>query len=73
MNWRRGLFWFWLVGSGIWLVLVMVLASNMVSSEDMGSFFGFIVFLLGVALVPPLAVFIIGRFLVWTFKGFQRR
>ncbi len=56
MNWTKGLFWFWAVGSVIWATFIGLFL------HDYGE--GTIQV---VALGPPLAVFAIGSALVWVF------
>ncbi len=59
--------------SAIWaLFIVLVFMAPRFSETPAIGWGTYILTMLIAAVVPPLAVFIIGRFLVWTFKGFQR-
>lgn len=71
INWRRGFFRLWLVGSGCWIAFLigfvwLMAGQSMPSRSD-------VVFLTIIALVLPAVVLVVGAALGWALSGFRSR
>ena len=72
MNWKRGFFRCWIGVSALWIALCAVIFA-VIPNQDSGwkgnNFFA----LIGVVLVPPGALFLVGLALIWVATGFTNR
>jgi len=76
MNWKRGLFRTWLVGTAIWIaaVIYMVVASwpvDLDTSRFTPQVRAHVLLASEWALGPPIAVLIAGLVLGWILRGFR--
>jgi hypothetical protein len=74
MNWRRGLIWLWVVASVVWLLYVVseLATTQAFDTRIREAFWSFV----GLGLVPPLAVLVLGLIVAragkWVLRGFKR-
>ena len=71
MNWKRGFFRCWIGVSALWIALCAVgfVASAINQRMENNNFFA----LIGLALLPPGALFLVGLALIWVATGFTNR
>ena len=69
MNWEKGLFHFWSIGSLIWVVFVFSIYIFIPADFE---FIGGFSAALFVALAPTVAAFIIIKLITWLLKGFTK-
>jgi hypothetical protein len=76
MNWRRGLFRVWLVGSlcwvgyWVWLALWLAYLAPPNNIEELN--WDFIGMIAAVVATPPVVTLIVGMVIVWMISGFGR-
>jgi len=70
MNWKRGFFRFWIVASALWIALSAALfADGSGYAWNNINFF----MLIGMVLLPPGVLFLVGLALIWVATGFTNR
>ena len=71
MNWKRGFFRCWIGVSALWIALCAVafVASAINQRMENNNFFA----LIGMALLPPGALYLVGLALFWVATGFTNR
>ena len=71
MNWKRGFFRCWIGVSALWIALcaVVFVAIGVNQRMENNNFFA----LIGLALLPPGALFLVGLALIWVATGFTNR
>lgn len=70
MNWEKGLFRLWAIGSLSWVVFVF--AIYLIIPREF-EFLGGFSFALFIALVPTIAAFILIKLISWALKGFKEK
>ena len=69
INWEKGFFQFWAIGSLIWVVFVFALYLIIPREfEFLGGFSA----ALSIALIPTIAAFILVKLITWALKGFTK-
>ena len=78
MNWRRGLFRLWIVGSVLFVIAVAFICYSEIKSDAEVGIGGpapwtILAMCAGIAFGIPLAVLALGASLVWAFSGFAAK
>jgi hypothetical protein len=69
INWEKGFFRFWSIGSLIWVVFVF--AIYLIIPREF-EFLGGFSAALSIALIPTIAAFILVKLITWGLKGFTK-
>jgi hypothetical protein len=69
MNWRRGLFRLWIVGTVLFVLAIAFVSHNEVKMQFVDILGWWVTIAFGI----PLAVLVLGASLVWAFSGFAAK